>query len=95
MKFSKTISIEQSHLHNIQEIMVADGITFAHASRKLIGLGLQKYMEANKERTTTTTPTTVISGKPDMENPEEFPPIETVPGDMWDKVGKQKEEIEE
>ena len=88
MKFSKTISIEQSHLNNVQEIMLWDGQTFAQVCRKLIGLGLQKYMENHNKDTVITT--TVISDKPDM---EESPEIETIQGDKWDQVGKKSEEV--
>ncbi len=83
MKFSKTISIEESHLHNIKDVMAIERKNFAEVSRILIGLGLQKYFENHKLNSTVTT-TTVIS---ESEKP---PPIEKV---KWDKVGNKKKEV--
>jgi len=78
VKFSKTISIEESNLKNIKDIMSATGKTFAQVSRMLIGLGLQKY-HANEEKRTTVT-TTVI-----YPETEQAPPIEEIRGEENDE----------
>ena len=79
VKFSKTVSIEESHLTNIKDIMVATGKNFAQVTRDLIGLGLQKYYENQQKQPITTTVVTSEKEKP--------PPVEKI---KWDKVGKQK-----
>ncbi len=82
MKVSKTLCIGLSHVHNIQEVMASEGITWAQATRKLLGLGLQKYAELQKATTVVVTTTTSEKEKP--------PPIEKI---KWDKVGNKKKEV--